>query len=101
MSSASACPNIAKSFHIGHIGHLWSTIICAFLANLYRASVWGVISTKELGCARCAPALRTHQAHHAVQHLLKATFFKRIDEEKEEGLTSWRVWRELQRSARG
>ncbi|KAI0760748.1 hypothetical protein C8Q74DRAFT_1372558 [Fomes fomentarius] len=30
-------PNIAKSFHVGH---LRSTIICALLADLYRASSW-------------------------------------------------------------
>ncbi|KAF6764509.1 arginyl-tRNA synthetase [Ephemerocybe angulata] len=39
-------PNIAKSFHVGH---LRSTIIGAFLANLYKASDWEVISMNYLG----------------------------------------------------
>jgi len=39
-------PNIAKSFHVGH---LRSTIIGAFLANLYKASGWDVISMNYLG----------------------------------------------------
>lgn len=39
-------PNIAKSFHVGH---LRSTIIGGFLANLYKASGWDVVSLNYLG----------------------------------------------------
>jgi arginyl-tRNA synthetase len=39
-------PNIAKSFHVGH---LRSTIIGAFLANLHKACGWEVISINYLG----------------------------------------------------
>ncbi|KAJ3511066.1 hypothetical protein NMY22_g15774 [Coprinellus aureogranulatus] len=39
-------PNIAKSFHVGH---LRSTIIGAFLVNLYKACGWDVVSMNYLG----------------------------------------------------
>jgi arginyl-tRNA synthetase len=39
-------PNIAKEFHAGH---LRSTIIGAFLSNLYEASGWDVIRMNYLG----------------------------------------------------
>jgi arginyl-tRNA synthetase len=39
-------PNIAKNFHVGH---LRSTIIGAYLANLYKANGWDVISMNYLG----------------------------------------------------
>ena len=39
-------PNILKNFHLGH---LRSTIIGAFLANLYKAHGWEVISMNYLG----------------------------------------------------
>jgi arginyl-tRNA synthetase len=39
-------PNIAKSFHVGD---LRSTIIGAFLANLYKACGWEVITLNYLG----------------------------------------------------
>ena len=39
-------PNIAKSFHVGH---LRSTIIGAYLANLYEACGWEVVSMNYFG----------------------------------------------------
>jgi arginyl-tRNA synthetase len=39
-------PNIVKSFHVGH---LRSTIIGAFLSNLYKTCGWEVISKNYLG----------------------------------------------------
>lgn len=39
-------PNIAKPFHAGH---LRSTIIGAFLANLYQANGWSVMKMNYLG----------------------------------------------------
>jgi arginyl-tRNA synthetase len=39
-------PNIAKPFHAGH---LRSTIIGAFLANLYEANGWNVVRLNYLG----------------------------------------------------
>jgi arginyl-tRNA synthetase len=39
-------PNIAKSFHVGH---LRSTIIGAFLVNLHKACGWTVHSLNYLG----------------------------------------------------
>lgn len=39
-------PNIAKEFHVGH---LRSTIIGQFLANLHRACGWDVVSINYLG----------------------------------------------------
>jgi arginyl-tRNA synthetase len=39
-------PNIAKNFHVGH---LRSTIIGAFLANLYKMCGWDVVSMNYLG----------------------------------------------------
>ena len=39
-------PNIAKNFHVGH---LRSTIIGAFLANLYKTCGWEVVNMNYLG----------------------------------------------------
>jgi arginyl-tRNA synthetase len=61
-------PNIAKSFHVGH---LRSTIIGAFLANLYKACGWEVVSMNYLG--------RLGHAGNVVRSLLhRATLFLTI-----------------------
>ncbi|KAI0760773.1 arginyl-tRNA synthetase [Fomes fomentarius] len=114
-------PNIAKSFHVGH---LRSTIIGAFLANLYRASGWEVISMNYLGdwgtqFGLIAVGFEKYGSQeelekNAIQHLLEiyvkvnadaekdpkvreeaAAFFKRMEDGDEEALKNWRVWREL------
>ncbi|KAI0823467.1 arginyl-tRNA synthetase [Trametes gibbosa] len=114
-------PNIAKSFHVGH---LRSTIIGAFLANLYRASGWEVISMNYLGdwgtqFGLIAVGFEKYGSYEelekdAIQHLFQiyvkinaeadqdptireqaAAWFKRMEDGDEEALKNWRVWREL------
>ncbi|EJF58388.1 arginyl-tRNA synthetase [Dichomitus squalens LYAD-421 SS1] len=114
-------PNIAKSFHVGH---LRSTIIGAFLANLYRACGWEVISLNYLGdwgtqFGLIASGFEKYGSKealekNAIQHLLEiyvkvnadaekdpkvredaAAWFKRMEDGDEEALRNWREWREL------
>ncbi|TFK46479.1 arginyl-tRNA synthetase [Heliocybe sulcata] len=114
-------PNIAKSFHVGH---LRSTIIGAFLANLYKASGWTVISMNYLGdwgtqFGMIAVGFEKYGSKEAlekdaIKHLFDvyvqvnkdaeanpevkedaARWFKRMEDGDEEALKNWRVWRAL------
>ncbi|KAI8974811.1 arginyl-tRNA synthetase [Trametes punicea] len=114
-------PNIAKSFHVGH---LRSTIIGAFLANLYKACGWEVISLNYLGdwgtqFGLIAVGFEKYGSQEAlekdaIQHLFEvyvkvnaeaekdpkvreeaAAWFKRMEDGDEEALKNWRVWRQL------
>ncbi|PCH35182.1 arginyl-tRNA synthetase [Wolfiporia cocos MD-104 SS10] len=114
-------PNIAKSFHVGH---LRSTIIGAFLANLYKACGWEVISMNYLGdwgtqFGLIAVGFEKYGSQEQlekdpIKHLFDvyvkinadaekdpnvkteaAAFFKRMEDGDESALANWRVWREL------
>ncbi|KAI0765902.1 arginyl-tRNA synthetase [Trametes elegans] len=114
-------PNIAKSFHVGH---LRSTIIGAFLANLYKACGWEVISMNYLGdwgtqFGLIAVGFEKYGSQEAlekdaIQHLFEvyvkinaeadkdpsireqaSAWFKRMEDGDEEALKNWRVWRQL------
>ncbi|KAH9968508.1 hypothetical protein BGW80DRAFT_1461893 [Lactifluus volemus] len=114
-------PNIAKSFHVGH---LRSTIIGAFLANLYKACGWEVVSMNYLGdwgtqFGLIAVGFEKYGSEEALQrdaikHLYDiyvninkdadsdpgvkaaaAAWFKRMEDGDEDALRNWRVWREL------
>ncbi|KAI0078583.1 arginyl-tRNA synthetase [Panus rudis PR-1116 ss-1] len=114
-------PNIAKAFHVGH---LRSTIIGAFLANLYKACGWDVVSINYLGdwgtqFGMISIGFEKYGSEEelqkdAIKHLFDvyvkinkdaesdpnvkveaAKFFKRMEDGEEEALKNWRVWREL------
>ncbi|KAF9522777.1 hypothetical protein CPB83DRAFT_863959 [Crepidotus variabilis] len=114
-------PNIAKSFHVGH---LRSTIIGAFLANVYKACGWEVISMNYLGdwgtqFGLIATGFEKYGSQeelekNAIKHLFDiyvkvnkdaesdpnvkieaAKWFKRMEDGDEEALKNWRVWREM------
>ncbi|KAI0063831.1 arginyl-tRNA synthetase [Artomyces pyxidatus] len=114
-------PNIAKSFHVGH---LRSTIIGAFLTNLYKASGWDVVAMNYLGdwgtqFGLIAVGFEKYGSEEALQkdaikHLYDvyvqvnkdaeadpevkvaaAAWFKRMEDGDEAALKNWRVWREL------
>ncbi|KAF8634620.1 hypothetical protein AX15_000825 [Amanita polypyramis BW_CC] len=114
-------PNIAKSFHVGH---LRSTIIGAFLSNLYKACGWDVISMNYLGdwgtqFGMIATGFEKYGSQEeleqdAIKHLFDvyvkvnrdaendpnvkveaAKWFRRMEDRDESALKNWRVWREL------
>ncbi|KDQ54337.1 hypothetical protein JAAARDRAFT_38498 [Jaapia argillacea MUCL 33604] len=114
-------PNIAKSFHVGH---LRSTIIGAFLANLYKASGWEVVSMNYLGDwgtqfgmiatgfekYGSQTALEADPIHHLFEVYVQvnkdaetdpsvkstaASWFKRMEDGDPSALTQWRQWRAL------
>ncbi|TFK96258.1 hypothetical protein BDV98DRAFT_516134 [Pterulicium gracile] len=114
-------PNIAKSFHVGH---LRSTIIGAFLANVYKSCGWDVISMNYLGDwgtqfgliatgfekYGSQERLEANPIHHLFEIYVQinkdaesdptvkesaAAWFKRMEDGDEAALKNWRVWREL------
>ncbi|KAK7041490.1 arginyl-tRNA synthetase [Paramarasmius palmivorus] len=114
-------PNIAKEFHVGH---LRSTIIGAFLANVYKACGWDVVSMNYLGdwgtqFGLIAVGFERYGSQEAlekdaIKHLFEiyvkinkdaeadpevkveaAKFFRRMEDGDESALKNWRSWREL------
>ncbi|PFH49088.1 hypothetical protein AMATHDRAFT_63907 [Amanita thiersii Skay4041] len=114
-------PNIAKAFHVGH---LRSTIIGAFLSNLYKACGWEVTSMNYLGdwgtqFGMIATGFEKYGSREelekdAIKHLLDvyvkvnrdaeadpdvkveaAKWFKRMEDGDETALHDWRMWRQL------
>ncbi|KAF8059913.1 hypothetical protein FPV67DRAFT_349524 [Lyophyllum atratum] len=116
-----SAPNIAKSFHVGH---LRSTIIGAFLSNLYASCGWDVVRMNYLGdwgtqFGMIATGFEKYGSREelekdAIKHLFDvyvkvnkeaeskpevkveaAKWFKRMEDGDESALSNWRVWREL------
>ncbi|EJD39929.1 arginyl-tRNA synthetase [Auricularia subglabra TFB-10046 SS5] len=114
-------PNIAKQFHVGH---LRSTIIGAFLANLYRACGWEVVSLnylgdwgKQFGLIAVGFERYGNEADlekDAIKHLFDIyvkiskeadadpsvhdaarAYFRRMEHGDEDALKHWRAWRKL------
>lgn len=114
-------PNIAKQFHVGH---LRSTIIGAFLNNLYQACGWDVVSLNYLGdwgkqFGLIAVGFERYGNKEAlekdaIKHLFDVyvkinkdadadptvhdaarAYFKRMEDGEEDALKHWREWRSL------
>ncbi|KAF8889175.1 hypothetical protein CPB84DRAFT_1816477 [Gymnopilus junonius] len=100
-------PNIVKEFHLGH---LRSTIIGAFLANLYKACGWefGMVATGYEKYGSQAefdqdPIMHLYNVYVKVTKDLEtdpkvkveaARWFKRMEDGDEDVLKKWRGWRE-------
>ncbi|KAG8869832.1 hypothetical protein FRB97_000693 [Tulasnella sp. 331] len=114
-------PNIAKQFHVGH---LRSTIIGAFLTNVYKACGWEVTSMNYLGdwgkqFGLIAIGYERYGSEEelekdAIKHLYTVyvkinadaekdpkvhddarAYFARMEQGDESALVMWRKWREL------
>ncbi|CAE6462815.1 unnamed protein product [Rhizoctonia solani] len=114
-------PNIAKQFHVGN---LRSTIIGGFLANVYKANGWNVLSMnylgdwgKQFGMIAVGFAKYGSEealARDAIKHLYEVyvkinadakddesvhdaarAYFKQMEDGEESALQNWRRWRDL------
>ncbi|KAH7105224.1 arginyl-tRNA synthetase [Auriculariales sp. MPI-PUGE-AT-0066] len=114
-------PNIAKQFHVGHMR---STILGAFLANVYRACGWEVVSLnylgdwgKQFGLVAVgferygdAAALERDPIKHIFEvyvkinqdakkdeavHEAARVFFQRMETGDQAALALWQQWRDL------
>ncbi|KAG6372964.1 hypothetical protein JVT61DRAFT_7010 [Boletus reticuloceps] len=109
-------PNVAKSSF--HVGHLRSTIIGAFLANLYRTCCWVVVSMnyrlRHTAAGFEKYGSKRQLSQDPIKHLYDvyvkvskdadtdpnvkveaARIFKRMEDGDESVLANWREWREL------